>query len=174
MSELNWLSQPSRQWLVALVLNLTGLLSSHTRQRSPLYEVQCRVHIDTKLRCFMSVWRKLFCPLAAFDLSRLRICWIINLDQTTDMNNNNLESKRLILGFMGCRCTDCAIWPYLIFLGWPWPSRRRNNCSMGVRRIQPHAMNPPYAGPIRNQSFFSELGEHGVEKYFHFFHSSKS
>jgi hypothetical protein len=125
----------------------------------------------------MSLCRKVFCPLAAFELSRLRICWKINLDQLIDINSNTLESKGLILDFMyGTSMYLTAPSGRSIFF-WVDLDRRGAETvpsSKGVRRIQPHAMNPPYAGPIRNHSFFSEMGEHAVEKYFHYYQSSES
>ena len=67
-----------------------------TRQRCPLYQVQCRAQID---RLFYSVlcWFSLSCcyRVADFELQRLEIFWKINFDQTVGIHKNNLHCKGL-------------------------------------------------------------------------------
>ena len=79
----------------SILLILIGSMSSPTRQRFPLYQVQCRAQIDI---WFYSVLCRFFPPLssyhmmAAFEIWILGTLWKINLDQTLGIYDNNLES----------------------------------------------------------------------------------
>lgn len=88
------------------ILNLTGPLSSLTRQRSPFYQVQCSAQIDA---LFYNVlcWRLLSsCHLlAAFEIRILEISWKINLDQTVGIHDHNLDC--LGLRYSVILCHNC-------------------------------------------------------------------
>jgi len=84
-------------------------MSSHPRQHFPLFQVQFRVTFDSvfrrtssnvelKLACYFTEFNFVFsltsCYLvAAFQLCEIEIFWKINLDQTVQIHNNNLDHK---------------------------------------------------------------------------------
>ena len=91
--------------LVGVCLTLTEQVSSHTRQRCPLYQVQRRPDIDRlfyRISCWVSVN---YCYLVAdFKLRRLEI----NLDQTVEIHKKNVDHKVLtpVTTYMFTRCSE--------------------------------------------------------------------
>jgi hypothetical protein len=87
-------------------LTRTEPVTSGIRQRSPFYQIQCRVQIDT-LFCnvLCSFFLSFYHLMAAFEIKRLVIFWTINLDHRFEIYNNRV----LIVLFLSILCNVIAL-----------------------------------------------------------------
>jgi len=69
-------------------------MSSHTRERFPLYHDECRAQLDMLLYSVLCWFFLSFChAMVAFEFLNLGIFFKINLEQTVGTNNNNVHCK---------------------------------------------------------------------------------